>query len=71
MEKLGFGRQIGEGPIHYAERIGSHRPEMYKAVREVTDIYVDLNYSGRQDPQSDELKRAVRAFRLRLMAANV
>lgn len=71
LEKLGFGRQIGEGPIHYAERIGSVRPEMYDAVRGVTDIYVDLNYSGREDGQSDELKRAVRAFRLRLMAANV
>lgn len=71
LHKLGFGRRIGEGPIHYAERIGSARPAIYEAVREVIDIYVDLNYSARQDRQPDELKRAVRAFRLRLMTANV
>lgn len=71
LHKLGIGRRIGEGPIDYAERIGSARPAISKAVREVTDIYVDLNYSERQDRQADELKRAVRAFRLRIMAANV
>lgn len=71
LEKLGIGRKIGEGPIDYAERISSTRPDLDKAVREVTDIYVDLNYSGRQDLQPDELKRAVRAFRLRSMTANV
>jgi len=71
LEKLGIGRRIGEGPIHYAERIGSTRPELHKAVREVTDIYVELNYSGQQDLLPDELKRAVRSFRLRSMAVNV
>lgn len=69
--KLGVGRKIGEGPIHYADRVGSARPELGKVVREITELYVDLNYRGRQDTEPAELKRAVRAFRLRSMAANV
>ncbi len=64
MERQGVGRKTGEGPVHFARRIASARPDLRDAARRVTEIYVEQNYAGEGGDNPRRLRRAVRSARL-------
>jgi hypothetical protein len=70
LENQGLRRRIGEGPLHYASRVSQSRPELESAINAVTHAYVQMNYIEDQPDETDILKRAIRAFRLRALGAN-
>ena len=63
-------RLVGEGPGNFAERVAQHNPKLGDAVRTVSDIYINLNY--KQDDAFDlqDMKKAIRSFRIRSLALN-
>ena len=67
LAKEGIPRSVGEGPIHYAQRIGQQRPDLAPAMNVVTDAYVRMNYAEDQPEKTDSLRRAIRAFRFRTL----
>ncbi len=62
-------RHVGEGPNDYCRRISEARPDLASAAQRVTDAYVRQNYIGGEVNDVRELRSAVRAFRLRSLAA--
>lgn len=66
----GLVRQVGEGPLHYASRVGKRRPDLESAINAVTNAYVQMNYIEDQPDKTDILNRAIRAFRLRTLGVN-
>lgn len=55
-------RAEAEGPLDYARRASTARPDLAEAIRGVTDLYVAARY-GRSHPASAALREAVRKFR--------
>ena len=45
LQKIGLGRERGEGPRDYAERVAIARPDLAEDIREATGLYVKLNYA--------------------------
>lgn len=64
-------RENGEGPQDYAKRVSASLPRLEKTIGEVTKIYVAMNYEEQHGYDLKDLKQAVRAFRLKAVAANV
>lgn len=69
MVQFGLERKNGEGPLTFANRIEEVRPDLARAAREVTDIYVEQNYAS-SDGDASRLKRAIRNFRVKALTAN-
>jgi transglutaminase-like putative cysteine protease len=67
LEKEGLGRNIGEGPLDYAKRIGKVRPDLIEIVDEVTRLYVDSNYKTDTQVDLKVIKKAIRAVRLKVL----
>ena len=65
-----LARNIGEGPLDYADRVSSERPDLEPAVRAVTNAYMKSNYIDDTPEEVDMLKRAVRNMRVMAFAAN-
>lgn len=66
LKRQGLARRTGEGPLDYAERVVTARPELRDPVTRVTQAYVDINYGGAATGVA-RLKRAVSAFRLKTL----
>jgi hypothetical protein len=62
---------LGEGPFDYGERIKLARPDLADAIERVTKAYVALNYASLVPGDIADLKKAVTAFRLKALTANV
>jgi protein-glutamine gamma-glutamyltransferase len=61
---VGIAKHPGIGPFEYAEEAGRSRPDLEKAIREITKLYAILRYS--HAPGVDVLprfKKAVKQFR--------
>jgi len=70
LAKQGIERRTGEAPMDYARRIVKHRPDLESSVQEVTELYIQLSYSGEESDPS-RLKKAVRGFQVKALTANV
>jgi transglutaminase-like putative cysteine protease len=44
LQKIGLTRGRGEGPRDYAERVALARPDLAVSIRELTELYMQLNY---------------------------
>jgi hypothetical protein len=71
LHKQGLARELGEGPFDYGERIKLARPDLADAIERVTKAYVALNYASLVPGDIADLKKAVTAFRLKALTANV
>ncbi|MCB1647157.1 MAG: DUF3488 domain-containing transglutaminase family protein [Pseudomonadales bacterium] len=73
--RYGVERQRGEAPYAYLQRIEVVRPDLAEAAREVTRLYVEQTYGTVQDKAGQQshtnIKKAVNAFRLKALTANV
>lgn len=72
LERMGIERSRGEGPLTFAARAATARPDLAEQVHDVTDAYVKLNYAtpageDRGGEEAARLKRAVRSFRMRAL----
>jgi hypothetical protein len=64
LARTGLPRAPGEGPIAYAARVATARPELAAAVQGITDDFVALGYaSSTQQGLLARLRRATRRFR--------
>lgn len=70
MGGLQLARERGEGPLTYAERIRAERPDLAASADRITRLFVDLKYRDGEEDLGVELKRAVRALRIRSLTAN-
>jgi len=70
MERQGYPRKIGEGPLDYAVRIGSERPDLKAEVDAITAMYVQMNYIDTAISDAEILRKAVRGLRFRTLTAN-
>jgi len=70
LARQGMTRIVGEGPEDFAERVGQQKPQLGDSVRKVSDIYISLNYKQDHAFSTQDLKKAVRAFRIRSLAIN-
>jgi len=70
MEKRGYGRRFGEGPLDYARRIRREIPEYSQEVDAITSTYVQMNYIETEPQDYMVLKKAIRLFRFRTLLAN-
>ena len=64
LARAGVARRASEGPLDFAARAVSERPQLRRPVDQITDMYVALRYAGNERPMGD-FKRAVSAFRPR------
>ncbi|MDA9298168.1 DUF3488 and transglutaminase-like domain-containing protein [Pseudomonadales bacterium] len=71
LAKQGLVRQTGEGPWSYNERVSQTRPDLAPVVTRVTREYTRLNYDLGAPNNSKALKKAVSAFRIKALTANV
>ena len=73
LERVGLGRQKGEGPIAYCERVAEARPELSALMRELTALYVQVSYHDQQISANEArqqlrlIKSLYTQLRLRLM----
>ncbi len=44
LEQIGLGREKGEGPVDYCQRVSVAQPVLAELMREVTELYLELNY---------------------------
>lgn len=70
LAKQNLARNIGEGPLDYADRVGDERPDLAPGVRAVTAAYMQSNYIDDTPNEVEVLKRAVRSMRLRAFSAS-
>ncbi|MEQ8630435.1 MAG: DUF3488 and transglutaminase-like domain-containing protein [Gammaproteobacteria bacterium] len=59
LDKIGLGRQRGEGPIDYRDRVIAVRPELGETMTELTRLYVAASY-GASNPNPSLLKKRLR-----------
>ena len=71
LAKQGLVRQTGEGPWSYNERVSQTRPDLAPVVTRVTREYTRMNYDLGAPNNSKALKKAVSAFRIKALTANV
>ncbi|MBL4820480.1 MAG: DUF3488 domain-containing transglutaminase family protein [Gammaproteobacteria bacterium] len=73
LEKIGLGRQQGEGPMDYYQRVVSQQPALEPHLRQITDMYIGLNYAPVNDDESllkgrlKSLRQEMRHFRVQLV----
>ena len=60
----GMARSLSEGPVDFACRVRSHRPDLARDVNRITSLYVDIRY-GSQRGGLKILKQEVRRFNAR------
>ena len=63
-----LARSQGEGPINYASRVATSRPDLAKSVEVVTDAYIRANFIDYRPEDVDTLRKAARRVRLSLLA---
>jgi transglutaminase-like putative cysteine protease len=65
LHDIGIGRAPAEGPLSYADRVSSTRPDLEAPVRHFTALYVGLRYAGAMsDARSvEELQALARQFK--------
>jgi 23S rRNA maturation mini-RNase III len=59
---------MGEGPISYARRVVTFRPDLATSVDAVTDAYIRTNFIDDHPEDVDTLRKAVRRVRLSVLA---
>ena len=64
----GLARSMGEGPISYAMRVASSRPDLATSVDAVTNAYIRVNFIDDRPEDLDTLRKAVRKVKLSLLA---
>ncbi len=62
LARTGIRRHTYEGPVSFAQRACTHRPELAHRIRAITEAYVDLRYAGVSQGVA-VLRRLVRDFR--------
>jgi len=70
LARRGIERRYGEGPGDFAERIARTQPDIGSASSRVAELYIKMNYAEDTSVSLDDLKKAVRVFRLRIFASN-
>lgn len=66
LKKIGFERKPNEGPLDFAKRVISARPELAGDVNGITSRYVSVRYGNRESGQAlAEMKQWVKRFRPR------
>lgn len=77
LAKVGLGRQRGEGPQDYCERISVARPEFADEMKKLTALYMKLSYFPADSIRTEDkgllmqrFKREVRAARMRLFSGS-
>ncbi|MEX2469445.1 MAG: DUF3488 and transglutaminase-like domain-containing protein [Pseudohongiellaceae bacterium] len=62
--RAGLDRRPGEGPLAWRDRVSAARPELAELMRELTDVYMDINYRHRSVPpqQRRQDMRALKAL---------
>jgi hypothetical protein len=68
LAKQGLARSMGEGPISYAMRVASSRPDLATSVDAVTNAYIRVNFIDDRPEDLDTLRKAVRKVKLSLLA---
>lgn len=65
LARRGVVKSVGEGPLDFAKRAASERPEAGEAIGRITGIFLGLRY-GKQANSEDlqRLRRMVREFRI-------
>lgn len=71
LARIGFARKPGEGPLNYAGRVEQSLPGLKHQLDRVTRIYLALNYAEIDDYRLKDLKRAIRAFRLKTLKLHI
>lgn len=75
MARLGIGRGPSEGPLDFARRATSARPDLAAPIARITALYCDLRYGRARQSEREDLQRAVASFRpsrqIRAAAARV
>ena len=64
----GLERSMGEGPISYARRVATSRPDLATSVDAVTDAYIRVNFIDDRPEDVGTLRKAVRRVRLSVLA---
>ena len=54
LNRVDLGREPGEGPLAYRDRVIRARPELATVMQELTKLYVHLNYAQKQISQQSE-----------------
>lgn len=73
LEKIRLGRQRGEAPLHYRDRVIAARPELAELMQELTQCYMDVNYrsaqmsDGERKQQLAQLKSSLTQLKLKLL----
>lgn len=60
LEKVGLGREKGEGPIAYRDRVIAARPDLRGIMMQVTRLYVEISYQHAQVEASEIQSHAKR-----------
>ncbi len=68
LEKLSLGRQRGETPLHYRDRVIAARPELAELMQHLTRCYMDIAYRDqRSAEQLTQFKKALTQLRIQLL----
>lgn len=62
LARLGLIREVSEGPLTFARRIGELRPDLALRVDSITDLYVQLRYGHGGKTEMEYLHRMIDAF---------
>lgn len=60
LEKIGLGREKGEGPIVYRDRVIAARPDLKGPLTQITRLYIEISYRKLQVEESEILAQAKR-----------
>lgn len=63
LSAIGLDRQAHEGPMDFSNRVIAQRPDLDKAVMQITSDYIRLRYSNESRPMLDEFAKRVKQFR--------
>lgn len=64
----GLARSMGEGPISYARRVVTFRPDLATSIDAVTGAYIRANFIDDCPEDVDTLRKTVRRVRLSILA---
>jgi transglutaminase-like putative cysteine protease len=68
LERIGIPRRSHEGPDDFARRVGTLRRDLARPIEEITKLYIETRYAGRQERLVD-LENILRGFRPRKRTA--
>ncbi len=63
----GLARSMGEGPISYARRVVTFRPDLATSIDAVTGAYIRANFIDDCPEDVDTLRKTVRRVRLSIL----